>query len=246
MTHHVAVDTNHKSGFWASKPGYKPILLLIAALVFTGVVLAPPPQSMIDLAGKVNPAGYKLGRDCKTITDTVNQKLRPDAFKGATAQGKQGHSEAEPLLSKALASFKVALDEEHPARLWCMVFLGWVYNYQHRFPEAEELFKDGLDAAQRNRDTEQSAIAQTPTNETVKAHIHQGTEDLEVVGESAYQDVLWIICGGRKGDQIRCPTVAVLVPEPTNPYDANAISVLIDGSNKGRIATPGNVYVPVL
>ena len=104
MAHHVAVDTDHKSSFWASRPGYKPIFLLIAALVFTGVVIAPPPQSMIDLAGKVNTPGYKLGRDCKTITDTVNQKLRPDAFKGAEAHGKQGHSEAEPLFTDRQAA----------------------------------------------------------------------------------------------------------------------------------------------
>jgi len=42
MAHNVAVDTNHNLGFWANKPGYKPILLLIAVLVFTGVVIAPP------------------------------------------------------------------------------------------------------------------------------------------------------------------------------------------------------------
>jgi hypothetical protein len=87
----------------------------------------------------------------------------------------------------------------------------------------------------RNRDIEQPAIAQTPTNETVKAHVRPGAEDLEVVGESAYQDALWNICGGRQGDQIRCPIVAVLVPEPTNPYDANAISVVIDGSKVGYL-----------
>jgi len=80
MAHNVAVDTNHQSGFWASKPGYKPILLLIAALVFVGVVIVPPPQSMIDLVSKVSPAGYKLGRDCNTIADTMNQKLHPKSF----------------------------------------------------------------------------------------------------------------------------------------------------------------------
>jgi len=42
MGHHVAVETNRKLGFWASKPGYKPILLLIAALVFVAVVIVPP------------------------------------------------------------------------------------------------------------------------------------------------------------------------------------------------------------
>jgi serine/threonine protein kinase/Tfp pilus assembly protein PilF len=64
------------------------------------------------------------------------------------------YSEAGPLLTKTLTGFKVALDEEHPDRLWCMAFLGWVYFYQSRIPEAKELFKNGLEAAQRTRGTE--------------------------------------------------------------------------------------------
>jgi len=104
MSHHVAVDTNHKLGFWASKPGYKPILLLIAVLVFTGVVIAPPPQGMIDLAGKVNPPGYKLGRECNTITDTINQKLRPKAFKAKMEQGQNGLSDSKSLFTDRQAA----------------------------------------------------------------------------------------------------------------------------------------------
>ena len=99
MAHHMAVDTNTKSGFWANKPGYKPLLLLIASLVFAGLVIAPPPQGMVDLVSKVKPPGYELGRGCNTITDTVNKKLRPDAFKGAKAQGKPTQSETEPLFT---------------------------------------------------------------------------------------------------------------------------------------------------
>ena len=49
-------------------------------IVFVALVLAPVPKSMLDMVGAVNPAGYQLGRDCRTITDTVNQKLRPAAF----------------------------------------------------------------------------------------------------------------------------------------------------------------------
>jgi len=102
MSHNVPVDTHHSSSFWASKPGYKPILLLIAALVFTGIVIAPPPQSMIDLVGKINPSGYELGRGCKTITDNLNKKLRPDAFKAKTEQaepGREAAHETEPLMT---------------------------------------------------------------------------------------------------------------------------------------------------
>jgi len=104
MGHNVPADTSRQSGFWASKPGHKPILLLIAVLVFTGIVIAPPPQSMVDLVGKINPPGYNLGRGCKTITDTVNQKLRPDAFKARSNQEQKAHSEAEPLMTDRQAA----------------------------------------------------------------------------------------------------------------------------------------------
>ncbi len=71
---------------WKSRPGYKPALLLIAAFVFTAMVIMPPTQGMIDIVTKDNPPGYKVPTDCKTITDTVNKKLRPEAF--AEAKGK--------------------------------------------------------------------------------------------------------------------------------------------------------------
>jgi len=104
MGHHVAVEANRKLGFWASKPGYKPILLLIAALVFVAVVIVPPPQSMIDLVSKVNPAGYQLGRECKTIADTMNQKLHPKAFKANMEQGQKGLSDSKPLMTDRQAA----------------------------------------------------------------------------------------------------------------------------------------------
>ena len=64
------------------------------------------------------------------------------------------YSEAEPLLTEALASFELALGEEHSDRLYCMAFLGWVYIYQNRFPEAEKLFKGALEAVRRTRGIE--------------------------------------------------------------------------------------------
>jgi len=67
-------------GFWKNKPGYKPMLFVIAAIVFTTLVVMPPPQSMIDMVTKSKPPGYKLDKGCTTIVDTVNKKLRPKAF----------------------------------------------------------------------------------------------------------------------------------------------------------------------
>jgi hypothetical protein len=51
----------------------------------------------------------------------------------------------------------------------------------------------------------------------------------EVVGESKYQDALSNICGGHceEGHEHEC--LAELVPEPDNPYDPNAVAVLIEG-----------------
>ena len=104
MAHQIAVDTHHKSGFWASKPGYKPILMLIAAVVFVGVIMIPPPESMINLVSKVNPSGYQLGRECNTIADTINQKLHPKDFEAAKAKDQKGLPDHSPLLTDRQAA----------------------------------------------------------------------------------------------------------------------------------------------
>ncbi|MBL0715422.1 MAG: hypothetical protein JJV98_17170 [Desulfosarcina sp.] len=84
MAHHIAIDGGVDQGWtWKNRPGYKPVLLVFAVLVFTAIVLLPPPQSVLDMVSKNDPPGYQLGRDCRTITDTVNQKLRPEAFQAA-------------------------------------------------------------------------------------------------------------------------------------------------------------------
>jgi hypothetical protein len=62
-----------------------------------------------------------------------------------------------------------------------------------------------------------------------------GRANLEVVGESHYQGALWRLCGGTLGDEVLCDIIAVLVPEPTNPYDPNAICVQIDGAVVGYL-----------
>ncbi|MFH1351323.1 MAG: SLC13 family permease [Pseudomonadota bacterium] len=96
---HGTAGSNQKSSIWTSRPGYKPLLLLIAAVVFTALVLLPPPQTMINLVTEENPAGYSLPRACKTITDTVNKKLRPSAFEGANRSASKKAPELEPLLT---------------------------------------------------------------------------------------------------------------------------------------------------
>jgi len=82
---------------------------------------------------------------------------------------------------------------------------------------------------------------------TVSAHLFGGDEDLEIVGEASYQDALWAICGGVKGDRIRHKIIAVLVPEPDNPYDPNAVSIHTEGNLVGYFARDVAVsYLPGL
>ncbi len=52
-----------------------------------------------------------------------------------------------------------------------------------------------------------------------------GGFDVEVVGESHYQDALAQVCGGRGVESAQYDCTAVLRAEPTNPYDPNAIRI---------------------
>ncbi len=82
--------------------------------------------------------------------------------------------------------------------------------------------------ASRDRSGRQPQPA-APSTESALAQLFAGDDDLEIVGEASYQDALWSICQGSQGDRIRHQVVAVLVPEPQNPHDPNAIAVQIDG-----------------
>jgi tetratricopeptide (TPR) repeat protein len=62
-----------------------------------------------------------------------------------------------------------------------------------------------------------------------------GSHDLEVVGESHYQDELWQAIGGWSPDRVRVEIEAVLVTEPDNLFDKNAISVWIGGMRVGYL-----------
>ncbi|GAA1594465.1 hypothetical protein GCM10009742_46440 [Kribbella karoonensis] len=74
-----------------------------------------------------------------------------------------------------------------------------------------------------------------------------GDEDLEVVGESRYQENLWAISGGQVGQSVRCAVTAVLTPEPQNVYDPNAIAVLVEGRRVGYLdRQTASAYLPGL
>lgn len=63
-----------------------------------------------------------------------------------------------------------------------------------------------------------------------------GEFDCEVVGESHYQTALERIAGGRSDDGAEHGCTAVLVPEPQNKHDKNAIRVDIDGVTVGYLS----------
>jgi HIRAN domain len=74
-----------------------------------------------------------------------------------------------------------------------------------------------------------------------------GRETLEVVGESHYQDDLWHLAGGFSVDRVRCAVTAVLVPEPENEHDSNAVMVLVEGCLVGYLSREdAGTYLPGL
>jgi hypothetical protein len=72
----------------------------------------------------------------------------------------------------------------------------------------------------------------------MRVQLLDGAVDLEVVGESHYQESLWQLAGGR-GDpekRVRIAVSAVLVPEADNPFDPNAVSVWVDSLKVGYLS----------
>ena len=77
--------------------------------------------------------------------------------------------------------------------------------------------------------------------------VYPGDQTLDVVGESFRQDTLWKLAGGYKTEPVSEPILAVLVPEPGNPEDENAIMVQIDGNCVGYLTrNDAALYLPGL
>lgn len=90
-------------------------------------------------------------------------------------------------------------------------------------------------------------LSRAPGPDVVPPTVLQGQETLEVVGESYYQHDLWRLAGGFSLERMRCAVVAVLAPEPDNPYDTNAVKVLIDSHLVGHLSRDDAVaYLPGL
>jgi tetratricopeptide (TPR) repeat protein len=89
----------------------------------------------------------------------------------------------------------------------------------------------------QNRNPSDSRSAPRTWSDSV-AHFDQyllysGQHDLEIVGESNYQDNLWRVVGGRTTERVRLDVQAIIATEPDNPHDRRAISVWINGHKVG-------------
>ncbi|MBN2126256.1 MAG: anion permease [Deltaproteobacteria bacterium] len=96
---HSSAMSGDKLSWWASRPGYKPVYMLIAALLFGLLVILPPPQSMIDLVRMKGIPGYSLPSGCKSIADAVNKKLHPGAFGAKKQVEEEGGHGAKVLMT---------------------------------------------------------------------------------------------------------------------------------------------------
>jgi hypothetical protein len=70
----------------------------------------------------------------------------------------------------------------------------------------------------------------------VEGVLLEGDELVAAVGEASYQQALRKICGSTRWEDVRCDVTAVLVPEPNNRYDPNAVMVQVDGQQVGYLS----------
>lgn len=63
----------------------------------------------------------------------------------------------------------------------------------------------------------------------------EGTFEFDIVGEGNYQDALDAIAGPKCADGVEYECEATLVPEPSNPHDANAVVVQIESCTVGYL-----------
>ncbi|MGV3720615.1 MAG: HIRAN domain-containing protein [Actinomycetota bacterium] len=97
----------------------------------------------------------------------------------------------------------------------------------------------GAKAASTARRVEvaRSAVAAAPAPRAGPVRL-SGSGDFaqEVVGESFNQDALDAICGGKCEDGHDLEVAATLQPEPSNPYDKNAVAVLVRGRKVAHLS----------
>ncbi len=126
MAYHGTPETGHEPrGFWKSKPGYKPVLLLIGLIVFSILVLIPPPQSLVNLVSKGNPPGYQLPYGAKNITEAVNRRVNPDAFKKDEKRDTHAEGEVKRKSRPILSAKEVAQMAKVTLAIFGLVVFFW-------------------------------------------------------------------------------------------------------------------------
>ena len=100
-------------------------------------------------------------------------------------------------------------------------------------PAARKGNRDKQATPVRTREGETSASVR----DGIEVALLDGNDDLDVVGESYYQENLWRLVGPRWPDErVRQPVYAVLIAEDDNPYDANAVAVWVQGLKVGHLS----------
>ena len=101
-----------------------------------------------------------------------------------------------------------------------------------------------------NRRRHPASESPAPSVQRVDVVIFDGAECSElvaVVGESNYQDAIRSICGSHEWEDVSFDCVAVLLPEPSNPHDPNAVMVQIDACRVGYLSRTDAVgYRPLI
>ena len=70
----------------------------------------------------------------------------------------------------------------------------------------------------------------------VDAIVLEGDELVAAVGESNYQHTLRSACGSVRWEDVAYDCLAVLVPQPSNRHDPNAVMVQVDGQLVGYLS----------
>lgn len=81
-------------------------------------------------------------------------------------------------------------------------------------------------------------MTKSSSEETFRLWSHGSWPQVEVVGESHYEAALRSLFPAelRSGEGHSVDTTAILVPEPKNMYDPNAVAVVVDGKQVGYLA----------
>jgi hypothetical protein len=70
----------------------------------------------------------------------------------------------------------------------------------------------------------------------VNVTVLEGRHQLAIVGESHYQNAIWQEAAATRGTEVRKDSIAILVPEPENEFDRNAIAVLLPTGKAGYLS----------